>query len=156
MDYWKIGDVSQKWGISTRRIQALCAGGKVEGAIRFGRDWMIPKTAKRPVDGRTKAGRTEMRKLLNADMPLPRKTPFLYMTDLYSTPGTAQRAIGELSDNHEAQVLFAAEIAYSRGQIDKVYEAANYLLSKHSGFYAMLSAGMLLALCAIWHGDIFM
>ena len=53
-----------------------------------------------------------------------------------------------------AQVLFAAEIAYSKGQIDKVYDSAYYLLHKHSGFYAVISAGMLLGLCAIWRGDL--
>ncbi len=154
MDYLKIEDVAKKWDLSTRRVQSLCSQGKIDGAIRFGRDWMIPQKAKRPVDGRTKAGRKEAFDLLNVDMPLPRKTPFLYMSDLYSIPGSAEECIERLSDNHEAKVLFAAEIEYSRGEIDKVYESANYLLNKHSGFYAVLSAGMLLALCAIWHGDL--
>jgi tetratricopeptide (TPR) repeat protein len=76
------------------------------------------------------------------------------MTDLYSIPGSADKAAKSLSYNHEANVLFEAEIAYSRGEIDKVYDRANYLLSKHSGFYAIISAGMLLALCALWHGDL--
>lgn len=87
---------------------------------------------------------------------MPRKTPFLHMTDIYSVPGSADRVSASLSENHEAQMLFEAEIAYSRGDIDKVYESANYLLQKHSGFYAIIGAGMLLALCAIWKGDISM
>ena len=154
MDYLKIQDLAVKWGLSARRIQALCSQGKIEGAVRFGRDWIIPKNATRPIDGRTKAGRKNDFDRLNVDMPLPRKTPFLYMSNLYSVPGSAEESMELLSDNHEAKVLFAAEIAYSRGEIDKVYESANYLLNKHSGFYAVLSAGMLLALCAIWHGDL--
>lgn len=154
MDYLKISEVAQNWGISQRRIQTLCSSGKIEGAMRFGRDWMIPKDAPKPIDGRTKAGRNITNNILGVNLPLPRKTPFLYMTDLYSAPGSAEESTERLSDNHEAQVLFAAEIAYSRGEIDRVYESANYLLQKHSGFYAVLSAGMLLALCAIWHGDI--
>ena len=76
------------------------------------------------------------------------------MSDLYNSPGSAEESIAALSDNYEAQVLFAAEIAYLRGEIDKVYESANYLLNHHSGFYPTLSAGMLLALCAIWRGDL--
>ena len=152
MEYLRIDEAAKKWELGVRRVQILCAEGKIEGAVRFGRSWMIPKDAKKPVDGRTKAGRTHA----NEDMPLPRKTPFLYMTDLYHTPGTAD-SVGEgLAYNHEAQVLFEAEVAYSRGEIDKVYESANYLLSKHSGFYAVQSAGMLLAMCAIWKGDISM
>ncbi len=156
MDYLKIEEVSKKWGISARRLQTLCAEGHIEGATRFGRAWMIPKDAKKPTDRRTKAGRLEQSNMLNVDLPMPRKTPFLYMTDLYNTAGTAEESILRLADNHEAQVLFAAEIAYSRGEIDSVYDSANYLFKKHSGFYAVLSAGMLLALCAIWHGDLAM
>ena len=150
MEYLNIEETARRWGIGVRRVQILCAEGKIEGATRFGRSWMIPGDAKRPPDGRTRAGRAYS----NEDMPLPRKTPFLHMTDLYHTPGTADRIGESLAYHHEAQVLFEAEIAYSRGEIDKVYESANYLLGKHSGFYAVQSAGMLLAMCAIWKGDI--
>ena len=151
-DYMTIAEASERWGISQRQVQHLCTLGSVEGAVKFGRAWMIPKNANKPVDGRTKAARAE----LDADMPLPRKTPFLYMSDLYNTPGTADEVGASLSYHHEAQVLFEAEVAYSRGEIDKVYDIANYLLSRHSDFYAVLSAGMLLAQCAIWKGDIHM
>ena len=151
-EYVTIAEASEKWNLSLRQVQHLCAIGAVEGAVRFGRAWMIPKDAPKPADGRTKGGREQR----EADMPLPRKTPFLYMSDLYHTPGKADEATESLSYNHEAQVLFAAEVAYSRGDIEKVYESANYLLGKHSGFYAVLSAGMLLAMCAIWKGDIAM
>lgn len=150
MDYIGIDEVAKKWGLSKRFVQLLCSNGRIQGATRLGRVWMIPNNAKKPIDGRTKAARNKK----DVDMPLPRKTPFLHMSDLYHTPGTADMVGESLSYNHEAQVLFEAEIAYSRGQIDKVYDSANYLLNKHSGFYAVLSAGMLLAMCAIWKGDI--
>ena len=153
MDYLKIDEVAAKWGITPRRLQTLCAQGKIEGATRFGRAWMIPKSAPKPADGRTKAAREEK---LFTDMPMPRKTPFLHLTNLYNAPGCGEKAIAALGDNYEAQTLLAAEIAYSRGQIDKVYDSANYLLEKHSGFYAVLSGGMLLAQCAIWRGDLHM
>ena len=151
-NYIKIEEVSTKWGVTPRRIQAMCAGGKIEGAIQIGRTWLIPKNADKPIDGRTKSAKSKAL----SDMPLPRKTPFLYMSDLYHTPGTADSVGESLAYNHEAEVLFKAEVAYSRGEIDKVYDIANYLLHKHSGFYAVLSAGMLLAQCAIWKGDIHM
>ena len=157
MQYLTIRQVAEQWNLSQRRVQILCTQGKIEGAVRLGRDWMIPENARRPADGRTKAGR-QPRELSadNTSMPMPRKTPFLYMTDLYSRPGTAEESAAALAGNHEAHVLFEAEVAYSRGEIDKVYESANYLLDRHSGFYAILSAGMLLALCAIWRGDLYM
>ena len=154
MEYLNIAETAEKWGISPRRLQTLCANGKIEGATRFGKAWMIPKTTKKPVDGRTKASKENRAVALEQNMPLPRKTPFLHMTDLYSTAGTAEQSIEALAGNHEAQTLFAAEIAYSKGEIEKVYDSAYYLLHKHSGFYAVISAGMLLALCAIWRGDL--
>lgn len=153
MDYLKIDEVAAQWGISPRRLQTLCAQGKIQGATRFGRAWMIPKSTPKPADGRTKVARDEKH---FADMPMPRKTPFLHLTNLYHTPGCAEKAVEALGNNYEAQTLLAAEIAYSRGQIDKVYDSANYLLEKHSGFYAVLSGGMLLAQCAIWRGDLHM
>lgn len=154
MEFLKIDDLAAQWGISPRRLQTLCAEGKIEGATRFGRAWMIPKTAKKPVDGRTKASRETKMAQTEPNMPMPRKTPFLYMTNLYNAPGCAEKAVAELADNHEAQTLLAAEIACARGEIDKVYESANYLLEKHSGFYGILAAGALLAQCAIWRGDL--
>ena len=154
MDYMNIDEVAKKWEISPRRIQALCSAGKIEGAIRFGRAWMIPRETRKPIDGRTKESRLDRSDQILSDLSMPRKTPFLHMTDLYHTPGCAEDALAELSSKREIQTLFAAEIAYSRGQIDKVYESANYLLEKHTGFYAILSAGMLLAQCAIWRGDL--
>jgi len=150
MEYIGIDELAGKWGVSKRFVQMLCAEGRIEGATRLGRAWMIPKNAKKPIDGRTKIARAQQER----DMPLPRKTPFLYMSDLYSIPGEAERSAQSLEYNHEAYVLFEAEIAYARGDINKVYDNARYLLGKHSGFYAVLSAGMLLGLCAAWRGDI--
>ena len=41
-------------GISERRIQKLCEENRIEGILRFGRVWMIPKSADKPVDARKK------------------------------------------------------------------------------------------------------
>jgi len=154
-DYIKLSAKAEEWGISVRRLQALCAAEKIKGATRLGRDWMIPKNATKPIDGRTKASRNSEEDIFSP-MPFPRKTPFLQMTDLYNTPGKAEESKDALVYNHLAQVLFSAEIAYLRGEINKVYESATYLLERKSDFYSTLSAGMLFALCAIWNGDLSM
>lgn len=141
---------AEKWNISVRRVQDYCRLGKIPGAERIGTNWLIPTDALRPVDGRSKAAKLEAKR----DIPMPRKSPFLDMTDLYSEPGTANKCIFALSDNPEAQALFSAEIAYSRGEIDSVYRYVQYFFEKRSGFYAIIGSGMLLALCAMWTGDI--
>lgn len=144
MNYITVKEAAEKWGVSARRVQILCSQERIPGVVRFGNRLMIPADAAYPT--KETAG-------VNS-IPFPRRTPFLYMSDLYSRPGSAEESIAALADNYEAQVLFAAEIAYSRGEIDKVYESANYLLNHHSGFYSTISAGMRLALCAIWRGDL--
>ncbi len=95
-----------------------------------------------------------MDKFTEFNEPLIRKAPFLDMTDLYTVPGSADEVIASLAAHPEAQRLFEAEIAYSRGDIDKVYEYSKYFLEHHSGMYAVISAGMLLALVAMWRGDV--
>lgn len=149
-DMLTVQQTAEKWNMSVRGVQNLCKLGKIEGAVRFGASWMIPADAQRPVDKRCK----EVKENEAAHRPLIRKSPFLDMTDLYNTPGTADECVEALAYHPEAQALFAAEIAYSRGKIDKVYDYANYFLERRSGFYAVVSGGMLLALCAMWKGDL--
>ena len=153
--YIPIAEAAEKWNISPRQVQNLCRAGSVPGAVRFGRSWMIPDKASKPADGRTKGARAE--KAQNAaNLPMPRKSPFLTMTDLYTKPGSAEKCIASLDNHPEAQALFAAEIAYSRGDIDQVIAHAQYFLSHRSGFYAVNAGGMLLALAAMWRGDIYL
>ena len=54
MNYIKVSQAAEKWGISARRVRVLCAEGKVEGAIRKGKLYMIPENAQKPADGRVK------------------------------------------------------------------------------------------------------
>ena len=62
MEYIKISAAAEKWGISARRIRTLCAEGKVDGAIRKGKLYMIPAGAMKPMDGRL--GRTGLLSLV--------------------------------------------------------------------------------------------
>ena len=55
MDYITVKDAVEKWGITPRRIQVLCAQGKIPGAVRFGVTWAIPNDAVKPKDGRYKS-----------------------------------------------------------------------------------------------------
>ena len=152
MEYIKVAEAAEKFGLSVHRVQELCKLGKIEGAVRFGRDWMIPKDAEKPLDGRRR--KAESGDIGAFHMPMPRKTPFLHMTDLYSRPGHADEFVEALANNPEAQALLRANIYYARGEIDEVYKQATSFLQAHSGFYAVISAGLLLALCASWRGDI--
>ena len=52
MNYIKVSEAAEKWGISARRARILCADGKVEGVIRKGKLYMVPENALKPLDGR--------------------------------------------------------------------------------------------------------
>ena len=54
MDYISCAEAAKKWGISERRVQKLCEVGRIPGAVKFSRVWLIPKDAEKPVDGRRK------------------------------------------------------------------------------------------------------
>lgn len=137
-------EAATRWGVTPRRVQGLCKEGKIKGAMRWGRTWMIPAHAVLP--GSSKGE--------EPTLPMPRKSPFLDMTDIYHTPGSADESVRMLENNPEAHALLEAQIAYRRGEIDKVYDKARYFLSSHSGFYAILGGGMLLAQVAMWRGDV--
>jgi len=52
MEYMKVAEAAERWGISARRVRVLCAEGKIPGVIKNGKLYMIPKDAHKPKDGR--------------------------------------------------------------------------------------------------------
>ncbi|MEL7658139.1 MAG: DNA-binding protein [Bacillota bacterium] len=57
MEYLSIRQTSENWGISTRRIQILCAEERIPGAVRIGYSWAIPKGTEKPADARVRSGK---------------------------------------------------------------------------------------------------
>lgn len=54
LDYISVQQAADKWEISKRRIQKLWEEDRIDGAVRFGRAWAIPKDAEKPADARKK------------------------------------------------------------------------------------------------------
>ena len=54
MEYMSCPEAAKKWGISERRVQKLCEESRIPGISRLGNMWLIPKDAKKPIDGRFK------------------------------------------------------------------------------------------------------
>ena len=57
MEYFTTTEMAEKWKVSARRIALLCSRGRVDGAIKKGKTWLIPKDAKKPEDPRKKSNR---------------------------------------------------------------------------------------------------
>jgi len=56
-DYITTRQAAEKWGVTLRCVQAYLKNSRINGAVRFGRDWMIPRNTERPSDLRIKSGR---------------------------------------------------------------------------------------------------
>jgi AraC-like DNA-binding protein len=54
MKYTTAAEVADKWRISIRRVQFLCAKDMIPGAVKFGKTWAIPVEAQKPQDNRYK------------------------------------------------------------------------------------------------------
>ena len=45
MDYMTLKEAAEKWGVTPRRINYYCAGGRIPGAVKMATIWLIPKDA---------------------------------------------------------------------------------------------------------------
>lgn len=57
MEYMTINEAAKKWNLSVRRVQTICSEGMIEGVVKFGQAWAIPKDAEKPADKRIKSGK---------------------------------------------------------------------------------------------------
>lgn len=58
MEFLTTKQASELWGISQRRVAILCEEGRIDGAVKAGRTWLMPVDAKKPNDARTKPKRS--------------------------------------------------------------------------------------------------
>jgi len=47
-DFIEAEEIAKLWGISKRQVQYLCKAGRIEGVVKFGNVWAIPKDAEKP------------------------------------------------------------------------------------------------------------
>ena len=48
MDYMTLKEAAEKWGVTPRRVNYYCAGGRIPGAVKMAGVWLLPKTAEKP------------------------------------------------------------------------------------------------------------
>ena len=58
MDYMTLKETAEKWGVTPRRVNYSCAGGRIPGAVKMATIWLIPKDAEKPADRRLKKSKT--------------------------------------------------------------------------------------------------
>lgn len=66
-----VKEAAMRWELAERTVRGLCIGGKIPGAIKNGRSWLIPAGAEKPVDNRIKTGVYVRAKSRPKHLPLP-------------------------------------------------------------------------------------
>jgi hypothetical protein len=59
MGYMTASQAAEKWNISQRRVQILCAQDRIKGVFKLGDNWAIPDEAEKPTDYRKKRNTNE-------------------------------------------------------------------------------------------------
>lgn len=52
MEYMSASQAAKLWNISQRRVQCLCAEGRIPGVFKLGDAWAIPANSPKPTDPR--------------------------------------------------------------------------------------------------------
>ena len=65
-----VREAAERWNITERRVSTLCKDGKIAGAKKQGKCWMIPSDVQKPKDRRVKTGAYRKRER-TAKLPLP-------------------------------------------------------------------------------------
>jgi len=107
MEYLSTQDMAKRWGVSLRQVQRLLAHGRIPGAQKYGRAWMIPANATKPVDSckdnkyTQTAFSSDLSQLIAATaVPMPSANP--------------DEIINMLKDRR-LQLQYEGELAYLRG-----------------------------------------
>ncbi len=110
MDYITSGEAAEKWGVSGRSITYHLVAGRIPGAIKKGKLWLIPANARRPFDKRRRGqALSEQASSLSSELcsviaatsaPLPAHDPDAVLD-----------SVGE----KRARLQYEAELAYLRG-----------------------------------------
>ena len=66
-----VKEAAMRWELAERTVRGLCIGGKIPGAVKIGRSWLIPANAEKPVDNRIKTGAYVRTKSRPKHLPLP-------------------------------------------------------------------------------------
>ena len=67
MGYITASQAAERWHISQRRVQVLCAQGRIPGVFKLGENWAIPENIEKPEDNRKKRTNEENEKKTNID-----------------------------------------------------------------------------------------
>ena len=150
MEYMTVREAARRWNVTERLVQRLCADGRIDGAVKFGRSWSVPAGARKPDDPRRASESL-------AASRHPRRTPddhanLMPLMNAAFEPGHAREFVASLGAGPRADIA-RAELAYFTGQSDEAARIAEAHLASDD-FEIHLSACLISAYANLPLGNI--
>lgn len=121
MEYIDVKKAAEKWNVPERRVTALCRDGRIPGAKKDGKLWLLPSDAEKPLDGRT---REYTEKSL-------REAVFAETTAKYTVSGASSRAAVAFEKTYRKP---APHTAFTPYRICPLGAHSDHQLGKITGF----------------------
>ena len=124
MEYLTAQEIADRWNLSKRTVQQLCAAGRIPGARKFTRSWAIPADAEKPQDPRSAQ---------------PKPVPLLAVSENLMPLMNSAFPPGRCRETAEAMAAGAqrdialAEYHYFSGQAEKAMQDTEVYLTSTDG-----------------------
>ncbi len=112
MDWVSVNQAAARWGVDPRVVQRYCASGRISGAKKYGRAWMMPAEAEKPLDNRVYALGTQAEPIY----------PGLFLLENLRLDGRSATQIAADLPDDEYRREFFAELAFLQGETQKSME----------------------------------
>ncbi len=113
MIYLSTNEAAARWNIDVRMVQKYCSSGRVVGAVKRGRAWLIPSDATKPDDMRGSVVADKTNVYLHFLHP---------MFNLSFESGKAEEALGKLEEK-QGQIA-TAWLRFYQGRMDALKECS--------------------------------
>lgn len=123
MDYMTVKEAANIWNVSVRMVQRYCFDGRIKGARKDGKSWVIPKNATKPEKIIKKAVNIKSG-FIDTSMLMPlMNTPF--------KPGKCMDYINSI-ENEDKKNIALCEYHYFSGQADKAAKESEIYLNSNN------------------------
>ena len=121
MQYMDVKTAAVRWMTEERRVTALCREGRIAGAVKNGKNWMIPDDTPAPMDGRTKEYAAAAREMAESKNTVIR----------YTENGASRNAIRKFEETYRKAPEHTAFTPY---RICPLGAHSDHQLGKITGF----------------------
>ncbi len=113
MEYRTAKQMAEKWNMSERYLQKLCSIGRVEGATKVAKYWMIPENAMKPVNLRKSSGKAEQERREKELKAEQYKHDIMPLMSATFEIGKCTEYIESITDKNERTIAWAEYYYYT-------------------------------------------